>query len=222
MNIVIANSNPISQSLFEKLNSEHKTYFITSKKELTIDFLLKVRPDYIFFPHWSFVIKEEIWKKFRCVVFHMTDLPFGRGGSPLQNLIIGGYEETMISALKVDEEIDAGDIYLKRGLTLLGSAEEVYLRAGEIVREMIREIIQVQPEPIPQIGKVTMFERRRPEQSNLRNVKGVRQMFDHIRMLDAEGYPHAFIENEFFKFEFTGASLNGEQSVIANVRISKK
>ncbi len=26
--------------------------------------------------------------KFECVCFHMTDVPYGRGGSPLQNLII--------------------------------------------------------------------------------------------------------------------------------------
>ena len=43
----------------------------------------------------------------------MTDLPFGRGGSPLQNLIVRGFEETMTSAIKVTKGIDTGDIYLK-------------------------------------------------------------------------------------------------------------
>ena len=42
----------------------------------------------------------------------MTDLPFGRGGSPLQNLIVRGYKETMLSAIKCVGEVDAGPIYI--------------------------------------------------------------------------------------------------------------
>ena len=44
----------------------------------------------------------------------MTDLPYGRGGSPLQNLIINGHKETMMSALRCVQELDAGPIYLKK------------------------------------------------------------------------------------------------------------
>jgi methionyl-tRNA formyltransferase len=41
-------------------------------------------------------------------------------------------------------------------------------------------------------------------------------------MLDCEGYPAAFIENEHFRFEFTRASLKSEKEIIADVRIIKK
>ena len=44
----------------------------------------------------------------------MTDLPFGRGGSPLQNLIVRGYKSTKLTAIKVQSGIDTGDIYLKK------------------------------------------------------------------------------------------------------------
>ena len=47
----------------------------------------------------------------------MTDLPYGRGGSPLQNLIVRGHKHTMISAIKCVKELDAGPIYLKKPLT---------------------------------------------------------------------------------------------------------
>ena len=40
----------------------------------------------------------------------MTDLPYGRGGSPLQNLIVRGHKETKISAIKVVKELDAGPV----------------------------------------------------------------------------------------------------------------
>jgi methionyl-tRNA formyltransferase len=89
------------------------------------DFNLKkvelLNPDRIFIPHWSYIIPKEIYERFECVVFHMTDLPYGRGGSPLQNLIVRGHKNTMISALKVVEGIDAGPIYLKKALSFVES-----------------------------------------------------------------------------------------------------
>ena len=41
-------------------------------------------------------------------------------------------------------------------------------------------------------------------------------------MLDAKGYPHAFIETSNFRMEFTGALLNKNKSITANVKITKK
>ena len=37
----------------------------------------------------------------------MTDLPFGRGGSPLQNLIINGYKKTKYLQFELKELIQA-------------------------------------------------------------------------------------------------------------------
>ena len=50
-------------------------------------------------------------KRYDCVIFHMTDLPYGRGGSPLQNLIIRGYKKTNVVSNKCVGEVDAGPIY---------------------------------------------------------------------------------------------------------------
>ena len=44
----------------------------------------------------------------------MTDLPYGRGGSPLQNLILDNKQKTMISAFKMTERMDEGPIYIKK------------------------------------------------------------------------------------------------------------
>ncbi len=67
---------------------------VTEKSELTEEMLREVRPRYIFFPHWSWMIPECIYERYECVVFHMTDLPFGRGGSPLQHLLVRGMYQT--------------------------------------------------------------------------------------------------------------------------------
>ena len=67
----------------------------------------------------------------------MTDLPFGRGGSPLQNLVERGIYETKVSAIRCCKELDGGDVYMKKPLSLWGTAEEIYLRAAELTKEMM-------------------------------------------------------------------------------------
>lgn len=60
---------------------------IKSKNDFNLKKLHHFKPDKIFIPHWSHIIPSDIYKNYECIVFHMTDLPFGRGGSPLQNLL---------------------------------------------------------------------------------------------------------------------------------------
>lgn len=62
----------------------------------------------------------------------MTDVPYGRGGSPLQNLILAGHADTQLTALKMVEEMDAGPVYAKRPLSLEGKAQDIYEKAGEL------------------------------------------------------------------------------------------
>jgi methionyl-tRNA formyltransferase len=153
----------------------------------------------------------------------MTDLPFGRGGSPLQNLIARGYKRTKISAIRVADGIDTGDVYLKKNLELDGSASEIFVRAAAIIEDMISEIIINEPTPKPQFGEIIEFKRRQPRESDMKDLSDLEMIYDQIRMLDCEGYPHAFLETTYYKVEFTNASFNQlEKLITANVRIFKK
>lgn len=194
---------------------------IRNAEELNLSTLAGFAPRYIFFPHWSWLIPEEIHQKFECVIFHMTDLPFGRGGSPLQNLIVRGYKKTMLSAIRCVKALDAGPIYLKCPLSLSGTAEEVLLRAAKVSEEMIEWIIHEQPIPVEQFGEPTEFRRRLPKDGDLAGLAELEKIYDYIRMLDADGYPSAFIENNNFRFEFSGATLNAED-IVAKVKITRR
>jgi len=222
MKVIIANSNSI-------LSDKMKSYFISSdfyhieeKNKLSLEILESIQPDFVFFPHWSYIIPKNIYENYNCVVFHMTDLPFGRGGSPLQNLISRKIYETKISAIKVVKELDAGPVYLKKDFCLYGNAEEIYLRAGDLIIHMIDEIIKTRPMPVEQQGLPVAFKRRTPDMSAVDKIETIVELFDYIRMLDAESYPRAFIENDNFRFEFSRASLKSNNTIIADVRISKK
>ena len=196
-------------------------HFASSPEELDELLQFGVRPKYIFFIHWRWFVPESITQEIACVCFHMTDLPFGRGGSPLQNLIVRGYKKTKLSALKMTKELDAGPIYLKEDLSLSGAASEIYIRASELSWIMIKKIIQMNPQPQEQVGKVTLFERRKPAQSEIANDLNLDQIYDHIRMLDAEGYPSAYLDKGDLRFFFKNAVKDGG-SLSALVTIEKR
>jgi len=199
-----------------------KWHYISTTEDFKLEKIKLINPEKIFFTHWSHKIENEIYSNYECILFHMTDLPYGRGGSPLQNLIVNGKTETKISAIKVVKEIDAGDIYLKKELSLKGNATEIFQRAVYVINEMISEIIKTNPIPQAQNGEVVLFKRRKPEDGNLLSIKDINIFYDYIRMLDAEGYPNAFIETEHMKIEFNSAELNNNQTITAHVRITKK
>lgn len=209
--------------LLDKLSktSEHPWYWCKDKDEFNFENLKKNRPKYIFIPHWSQIIPEEIFNNFECIVFHMTDLPYGRGGSPLQNLIVNGKTSTKISAIRVSKGIDTGPVFLKKELSLEGTAREIFERATDVIYEMIIEIIKKRPKPVEQAGDVVIFRRRHSSDGNLETLGQLNQVYDYIRMLDCDGYPPAFIETPHFKFEFSNACLD-DNEITAHVRITKK
>lgn len=195
---------------------------VQKKEDFNLEILNKLKPDKIFIPHWSYIIPSSIYEKFECIVFHMTDLPYGRGGSPLQNLIIRGKKNTKISAIRVKKGMDTGPVYIKKTLSLQGSAKEIFLRSSPIIESMVQEIIRKDLKPTKQEGEITEFKRRKPEQGNLKDLKNIQQVYNYVRMLDCDGYPPAFIETKDFRFEFSRASLKSENEILADVRIIKK
>ena len=207
---------------FIAANPGFEIELITDKKTLSFDRVKAFDPEYIFFPHWSWIIPQEIYDNFECVVFHMTDLPFGRGGSPLQNLIERGIYKTKISALRVVGQVDSGPVYMKRNLDLAGKASEIFTCAAEIIFEdMIAAIIRDKPVPIEQEGAVVTFTRRKSEQSNIADLASSTKIYDYIRMLDAEGYPPAFVDTGALSIEFCNARQEGEY-ILAQAKIKIK
>jgi len=189
--------------------------------EMLRSYLSYEDPCVIFFLHWSCLIPSSIFEKHNCIIFHMTDLPFGRGGSPLQNLIARGIYETKISAIKCIEELDAGDIYLKKNLSLRGNAEEIYCRSTFIMIEMAKEVLEKNIVPVPQSGEVVSFMRRKKEESNISHISDLNHLYDYIRMLDASGYPSAFLETDKIRIEFSRASFKIDH-ILADVKITIK
>lgn len=224
MGNVIATVREWNYHLFEEKIKEWPGEWMLIKHpdELSLERIRQIEPQYIFFPHWNEKVSEEILKICPCICFHETDVPCGRGGSPIQNLIIRGHRETVVSALRMLPELDAGPVYLKRKVSLEGLAEEIYIRISEIIAEMILYITTNNPEPVSQKGEITFFKRRKPEQSLISiEINSLNELFDFLRMLDADGYPRAFLNYGSFKFEFSRPALRTGK-IIADVTITLK
>ena len=221
--LLLLSSRPWNCSLADRLSRRlnRPVESITAPSQLTSEAVAAIDPHWIFVPHWSHLIPESIWGQWPTVIFHMTDLPYGRGGSPLQNLIQLGHSSTMLTGLRCGAGLDAGDVYLKQPLSLHGSAEEIFLRADALIEQMIESIVCEQPVAMPQQGEPLLFSRRTPDQSNLASCPegDLSAWYDQIRMLDAESYPHAFLEMHGMRLEFRRVCQRSD-GLHADVRIS--
>jgi methionyl-tRNA formyltransferase len=218
---VVVGCTPWAETAFCKRISRFpgEWHYIDDKDDLNIDALSAIEPVAVFFLHWSWKVQDDLLDAYECICFHMTDLPYGRGGSPLQNLILRGHTMTRLTAFRMTAEFDAGPVYLKRNMSLDGSAREIYDRMCDLASSMILDLIPNLPDPKPQEGKPVVFSRRKPDQSWMTKVESLSNMHDFIRMHDAAGYPKAFLVHEGLRFEFSDSHREGGR-LTAQVEIS--
>ena len=202
---------------------KNKSFIFINKKELlTLKKIKKINPKIIFFPHWHWKVSEEILNNYKCIGFHETPLPYGRGGSPIQNMIIRGHKETQICAIKMTKRIDKGPVYKRVKVSLQGSGNQIFERIYEKIFHLIKIFLIKLPKPKAQFGRSVIFKRRKPEESNIHNFNEIKKLYDHIRMLDIDkrNFPKAFIKTKNFILQFSHARLKNKE-IICKVKIEK-
>lgn len=105
------------------------------------EILRKIAPDAIVVVAYGKILPKEILNipKYGCVNGHASLLPKYRGASPIQWCIVCGEKETGVTAMKMDEGMDTGDI-LKTVKTQIGAeetAEELFDRLSVITAELL-------------------------------------------------------------------------------------
>ncbi|MGN0493160.1 MAG: methionyl-tRNA formyltransferase, partial [Acutalibacteraceae bacterium] len=105
------------------------------------EILRKIAPDVIVVVAYGKILPKEILNipKYGCVNGHASLLPKYRGASPIQWCIVCGETETGVTAMKMDEGMDTGDI-LKTVRTEIGAeetAEELFERLSGITAELL-------------------------------------------------------------------------------------
>lgn len=193
---------------------------ITTPEALRSQKVNEHKPAKIFLLDWSWKVPSSITSQTECIGFHPTNLPYGRGGSPYQNLILRHQYVSVLTAFRLTDEIDAGPVYLKKTIYLFGRAEDFFEEISEIAFEMISEIINKSIEPNPQRGEVVKFRRRKEKDSELSSeLPDLPALYDFIRMLDAPGYPKAYLDFGRFRLLFSRPCFS-DGELEASVRIT--
>ena len=218
MNYIIITKKRWDKNNYLKLK---KNVFVLDK--IDIKKINIIKPNIIFFIHWSEIIKKTIFNKYVCIQFHSSNLPEGRGGSPIQNQILMNKKNTKISAFKVSKSLDSGPICLQDTLSLKGNAHEIYKQMELKSINMIKKIIKTKKLKFKsQKGRPSFFKRRKPTESeiNFNKTDSISKLYNFLRMLDAPGYPNAFIKSHNFKFIFNEIKKN-RNKIEARIEISK-
>ena len=184
---------------FQKINKNLTILLDLDQKQI-----IRINPKIIFFIHWSKIIPKKIYNNYLCIQFHSSDLPKYRGGSPIQHQILDGLKKTKITAFKINNKIDGGEICSKKPLSLNGKASEIYDRLENKCMKMISEIISKKKLIFKKQKKTNSIRKRRtPHESNIELFKPNKKItiYDFIRAHDSDGYPKAFIKTKNFKFE---------------------
>lgn len=221
-NYIVVGSRPWNEDMYKRklLTKPGLWHYISATEDGWLDTLREKasesQPRYIFFVHCSEIVPADIYDTYECVVFHPTPLPYGRGGSPIQNMILMGHDETKVSAFRMTGELDAGPVYMQLTLSLRGSLADIFDREMYIVEQIINYMIKNDITPLPQAnGDSAVFRRRKPWQSEVGDQKTIAELYDHIRMLDADTYPRAYLcLGEGIELVFSNAHLRGNKLTV--------
>ncbi len=146
---------------------------------------------------------EQLFKKLNLnkhnLVIHESDLPKGKGWSPLTWQVLEGKHRIPVTLFEAEEHVDSGPVYNQVFIELDGTEliDELRTKQFEATRILIVDFIQKYPDivPVAQQGLSSFYSRRRPVDSLLDISKPLQEQFNLLRVCDNERYPAYFEQN---------------------------
>jgi methionyl-tRNA formyltransferase len=185
---------PFARELQQLLASHGDVVFLNDAREL-------VSPnDIAFLLSYEKIVESEILRRSRSnIVVHASELPKGKGMSPMTWQVLEGCNTIPLTLFEAVEALDSGPVYLRdtvhfRGNELLPEMQELL---GVKIVQMCSAFVERWPailnRGVPQTGESTFYRKRSPEDSKLDPHKSLAEQFNLLRVVDNEQYP-AFIE----------------------------
>lgn len=130
------------------------------------------------------------------LVVHESDLPKGKGWSPLTWQILEGENVIPITLFEASEGVDDGPVYFKDYISLNGDEliDEIRQKQGNATIELLLKFIKEFPriESREQQGEESFYPKRVPIDSELDIEKSIIDQFNLLRVCDNERYPAWF------------------------------
>ena len=135
------------------------------------------------------------------LVVHESNLPEGRGWSPLTWQVLAGRNVITVSLLEVQEKVDSGPIYMQtlielQGHELVGELRNKQAAATlKLCHDFVSNFPLVLSNAKEQSGEASYFPRRHPNDSELDPDKTISEQFNLLRVVDNDQYPAFFVMN---------------------------
>ena len=175
---------------------------LIQKKGFDLEHIFKVneikKGDVLFALSCEQIIKKDLLalNKYNMVA-HPSNLPIGRGWSPIAWDILKGSEKIFVSLLNINEKIDAGDIYKKECIYLNGT--ELNNEIKELQYNLTKDLILSFLDDFPNIKlhpqnekDATYYKKRTIKDAYLDTNKTIKEQFNLLRISDNKRYPARF------------------------------
>ncbi len=193
--------------LFDKKNDWIANLIPNSLSKLT-DFEFHIFYDYkkinfyeiVFVLGYTKILKEPFLSNNKYIfLVHESNLPNGKGFSPVQWQILEGKNKIKVSLIELNHKLDSGDIVKQMDMVLDGSElyEEIRLSQANVTFKLIESFLKKYPHftKKPQSGNSTFYRRRKTEDSELDINLTIKNLFPLLRIGNNEKWP------SFFKFK---------------------
>ncbi len=141
------------------------------------------------------IFKDLELNKYNLVV-HESNLPQGKGWSPLTWQILEGKNNIPITLFEAEKNVDSGVIYAQNTIQLKGHEllPEIKHRQGLETINLILDFLKKYPniKGEPQKGESTFYPKRTSVDSKLDANKTIAEQFNLLRVCDNERYPAYF------------------------------
>jgi methionyl-tRNA formyltransferase len=132
------------------------------------------------------------------LVVHESDLPLGKGWSPLTWQILEGKNRIPVTMIEAEKKVDSGVIYAQEWMEFQSHELVEELRAAQaeatirLCKKFVREYPGIVDSAREQKGEESFYSKRKPEDSRLDPDKSIREQFNLLRVVDNEKYPAFF------------------------------
>ena len=194
-------------NIFNNIQKEFNDDFIliTNKNLCTLEFINQLNPTVIFFYGWSWFVDQKIINYCPCLCLHPSKLPKYRGGSPIQHQIINGENTSAVTIFRMNDTLDAGDIYFQKEFDLIGYLPDILNKIQNLgIEGTIKFIMEFKYNNIDNINfikqnneEATIYKRLKPTNSEITSEDfknyDAKYFYDKVRCLQ-EPYPKCYIK----------------------------
>ena len=154
--------------------------------------------DLVFILNYTRILKNNFLRKNKLnLVVHASDLPKGKGFSPLQWQVLNNKNKIPLRLFKAEKAVDSGEVYEKGIINLNGYELYDELRKKQAIAtlKLIERFISKYPKitGVKQSGKSTFYKRRDLIDSELNINLSIKKNFQNLRIANNNQWPAYFI-----------------------------